>query len=87
MSDAKTARLIKQDNHHPWFDDDTSFVTQVLETESHEVSEQVAEIMNAEGWSIYLVANTGTPSIVVYRKSDNVGNTWDEKTTDSDKSI
>jgi len=38
MSDAKTARLIKQDNHHPWFDDDTSFVTQVLETESHEVS-------------------------------------------------
>lgn len=61
-------RLVSQVNNHPWFDDDNSFVTQVWETSSHEVSEQVAGMMNADGWSIYLVANCGTPSIVVYRK-------------------
>jgi hypothetical protein len=61
-------RLVSQVNNHPWFDDDNSFVTQVWETSSHDASEQVAGMMNADGWSIYLVANCGTPSIVVYRK-------------------
>lgn len=52
---------------HPWTGE-YGWVTETWTTASHEDSEALARDAKKAGWSIWLVGNSGTPCLAVYRE-------------------
>lgn len=52
---------------HPW-DDRRGWVTEQYDSPDHESASYGAAAMLAEGWSVWIVSNTGQPGFVVYRE-------------------
>lgn len=64
------SKMVDLRDEHPWGSKAApgKWETRQYETESHMQAGKEASKMAKEGWSIWLVSNSGTPGFVVYRK-------------------
>lgn len=67
---------VGEHGHHPWFQEDKSFVTRMYRCDDHQESIAGAAKMERDGWSPWLVGDNG---FVMFMKR---AETQSEKTTD-----
>lgn len=53
--------------HHPWFEEDKSFITEVWEYDSFDMEGAIIRKAVNNGWQVYLIGND-RPGMVVYKK-------------------
>lgn len=76
MRDAiQLPRICSEMHFHPW-DKSKGWIVHDWHTNSHEESVELADKLQREGWSLWILGNTGRPGLVVYRVDQEY---WREK--------
>lgn len=65
-----TIELVEEKKEHPWGPKAApgKWETRHYSAETHMEAGKAAWKMMEEGWSVWLISNTGSPGFVVYRK-------------------